>query len=161
MKIFMGICCFLVCSAAQAQDFFQGEIHSQIFVKINFDGHRLASRDDSLKLGFRIDQKFHAGEPPVGWIFHPITLNRRPLVDVEFSSRTGYFSKFTVGGVDTLLYRTIMHANGETSLEPYAFDIAQVAIGAGIIAGAGYGIYVLAGGGGNDEAAPPPVVEPD
>ena len=66
---------------------------------------------------------------------------RRSLVDIEVSSRTKYFSRFTVGGVDALTYRTTLNANGEPIKWPMGLSTEQM-VGVGIIAAAlGYYVY--------------------
>jgi len=141
MKAVFAFLCLISFSSLQAQDLYQDDITAMLSAKFTFGGEKKASRDDSFKLGFAVDHSYL-----------PVNRNneiklfgdrsfRRSLVDIEISSRTKYFSRFRVGGVDALTYRTTLNANGEPVKWPMGLSTEQM-VGIGIIAGAlGYYVY--------------------
>lgn len=51
-------------------------------------------------------------------------------VDIRYTRSTRFFSRFTVGGVDALTYRTVHNADGSTSSMPFGLSTQTVIIGA-------------------------------
>ena len=74
----------------------------------------------------------------------------QPLVDIEFSSKTKYFSKFNLGGIDALTYRTVLNQNGESTRWPMGLSTMQVVIGGAVVAIGGYFLVAEVIADGND-----------
>lgn len=141
MKAVFAFLCLLSFSTLQAQDFYQDDITAMLTAKFTFDGEKKASRDDSFKLGFAVDHSYLQVNRNSEMNLMGDHSVRRSLLDIEISSRTKYFSRFTVGGVDALTYRTTLNANGEPVKWPMGLSTEQM-VGIGIIAGAlGYYVY--------------------
>ncbi len=77
----------------------------------------------------------------------------RPLVDIEYSTRTRFFSKFNLGGVDSLTYRTVLNQNGESSRWPMGLSTTQMVIGGAVVVVGGYFLIeeVIADGSDTDD----------
>jgi hypothetical protein len=126
--------------AVQAQGLMQEDLNGFLYIKKEFGGAS-SKQDTGLKLGFTIN---HSYLPLDGLnrvtLMSPAAVHS-PLVDVQYSYKTGYFSRFNVGGVDTLTYRTVLNQNGETSSWPMGLSTTQVVIGGIVAVVGGYFIY--------------------
>lgn len=141
MKAVVAFLCLFSISALQAQGIYQDDITAMLSAKFTFDGAKKSDRDDSFKLGFAVNHSHMQVNRLGGMSFKDDGSFRRSLVDIEISSRTKYFSRFRVGGVDALTYRTTLNANGEPVKWPMGLSTEQM-VGIGIIAGAlGYWVY--------------------
>lgn len=166
MKLPLLIIMLLVFGAAQAQDIYRDDINSLLYIKTTFGGYSTPQRDDSLKLGFTVNQSQVGLDSLDGFnLASPDSMHFK-LVDIEFSSGSGYFSKFTVGGVDALTYERILHADGSSSDSPNGLSDDRIIFGL-ILGGAlGYGIYMATNddddddGDNNDEPCDPQL-DPD
>lgn len=141
MKPVLALLCLFTVISVQAQDIYQNDITSMLFVKYTFAGDKSADRDNGLKLGFTVNHSYTALDrmgrinPYGDYSF------QRKLLDVEVSSQTRFFSKLRVGGVDALTYRTVLNADGEAERWPMGLSKEQL-LGIGILAGAvGYWVY--------------------
>lgn len=135
MKAVIAFLCLFTISAVQAQDIYRNDINAMLFAKLTFDGHRSASKDDSLKFGLSVNNTHTV-------LTRTNRLNltgdhsyQRSLLDIEVSSRTKYFSKFTLGGVDALTYRTTYNYYGEAIKWPMGLNTDEI-----------FGIAIIAGG---------------
>ena len=135
MKAVFALLCLFSFSTLQAQDIYQDDITAMLSAKFTFDGAKKADRDDSFKLGFAVDHSYLPVNRTGGMNLAGDRSYRRSLVDIEVSSMTKYFSKFTLGGVDALTYRTTLNANGEPIKWPMGLSTEQM-VGIGIIAAA-------------------------
>ncbi|MFQ5661591.1 MAG: hypothetical protein ACE5GZ_14360 [Gammaproteobacteria bacterium] len=150
MRFVLAFLCFTSLGAVQAQDLFQNDFNSLLYVKVTFDGKHSSDRDDSMKLGFTINHSSAVVERLGGMnLMSPHSLHR-PLVDVEFSSKTRYFSKFKIGGVDTLIYRTVMNADGSSESITSKLSIKHL-VAAVMVAGIAYGIAASVNNDDNDK----------
>ncbi len=62
------------------------------------------------------------------------------LVDIRYTPATRFFSRFTVGGVDALTYRTVHNADGTSSSLPFGLSPQTLILGAIVGAAIGYEI---------------------
>ena len=141
MKAVFAFLCLFTFSATQAGEIYQNDINAILSATFSFGGVKKESRDDSFKLGFTVNQSSMPVSRTGGINLAGNSSFRRSLVDIEISSRTKYFSRFMVGGVDALTYRTTMNVNGEPIKWPMGLSWEQM-LGVGIIAAAlGYYVY--------------------
>ncbi len=74
-------------------------------------------------------------------ILNPFTKHYLSLLDIQYSSQTNYFLQFKFGGVNALIYKYVMNADGTTTL---------VVISVVVAAAIGYGIHEATNNDDND-----------
>ena len=140
MKAVITFLCLVAFCNAGAQEIHQNDIQSLLYIKASFGGQNKADRDDSVKLGFTINHTQTSFDQMGRSVIDGRTF-KRSLLDIEFSNRTRYFSKFRIGNVDALRYRTVMNADGEGIQWPAGLSTPQVVAIA--ILGVGLGYYII------------------
>lgn len=135
MKAVFAILCLFTFSAAHAQDLYRNDLNAMLFAKLSFGSHSSETRDNSLKFGLSINNTRMAVNRTDRLDLTGDQSYQRPLLDIEVSSRTKYFSKFTIGGVDALTYRTTYNYFGEAIKWPMGLNTDEV-----------FGLAILAGG---------------
>jgi len=136
----VAIVIFISFSAVQAQEVFQNDFNSLLYVQVSFDGENKASEDDSMKLGLTVNNTYASVSNMGGvnlFAGNNLSVN---YLDIQLSSKTKYFSKFNISGVDALTYRTVMNANGTSSSWVSGLSTTQIVLGAIAGAAIGYGI---------------------
>ena len=152
MKTLIALICLLSLGSARAQNYYQDDINSMLFIKKEFGGSS-KHYDKSFKFGFTVNHS----QARLGRMGQFNLLSRdtihRPLVDIEYSSQTRFFSRFNLGGVDSLTYRTVLNQNGESSRWPMGLSTTQMVIGGVVVAVGGYFLVaeVIADGSDSDD----------
>ena len=136
MKAVFAFLCLFTISTVQAQDLYRNDINAMLTAKFTFDGNKDSSRDDSFKLGFTVNHSHIAVNRTGAMNLTGDGSWRQSLLDIEVSSRTRYFSRFKVGGVDALTYRTTLNAFGKPIKWPLGLNTDEI-IGIGILAAVG------------------------
>lgn len=151
-------------SVAQSQDIYTDDINSMFYVKSMFgSSNQSAKIGDSLTFGFSVNQSLVNVDGLKGFNLASSDSVHRSLVDIEFSPNTRYFSRFNIGGVDALTYKTVMHANGTGSNSPDGVSSDRIILGLIFGAAVGAGIYFALddddddNGGGLIQPPPPPL----
>lgn len=134
MKAVFAFLCLFTFSTVQAQDLYRNDINAMLFAKLTFDGHKSASRDDSLKFGLSINHTHTLLNRTNRLNLTGDHSYKSSLLDIEVSSRTKYFSKFMIGGVDALTYRTTYNYYGEAIKWPMGLNTDEI-FGIGILVG--------------------------
>ena len=152
MRVVITLFCLIALGSAQAQNFNRDDVNAMLVFKKEFDGGS-NDYDKSLKLGFSVNHS-HGLTDRMGRLdlMSPNTLHR-PLVDIEYSFKTRYFSKFNLGGVDALTYRTVLNQNGEPTRWPMGLSTTQMIIGGVVVVAGGYFLIseVIADGSDDDD----------
>jgi hypothetical protein len=149
MKALIALFCLMLLGSAQAQNFYQDDVNSMLFIKKDFGGSS-SNYDKSLKFGFAVNHsQVHVGRMGRLNLISPNTIHR-PLVNIEYSTQTRYFSKFNLGGVDALTYRTVLNQNGEATRWPMGLSTTQMVIGGAVVAVGGYFLVAEVIADGND-----------
>lgn len=152
MKTLIALICLFSLGAAQAQNVYQDDVNSMLFIKKEFGGGS-KNYDKSFKFGFTVNHsQARIGRMGQLNLNSPDTVHR-PLVDIEYSTQTRFFSRFNLGGVDSLTYRTVLNQNGESSRWPMGLSTTQMVIGGVVVAVGGYFLIaeVIADGSDTDD----------
>lgn len=139
MKQLITLLIVVLSGGLQAQDVYQDETQALLYFKIPFSASN-TYEDTSLKMGFTVDTQYseaYLSQQPAA--FNPAQHPFNHLA-IEYSTRTKYFSRFNVGGIDALTYQTVLNADGSTTQWPMGLSTTQVVLGA--IAGAGIGYLI-------------------
>lgn len=149
MKQLITLLIVVLSGGLQAQDVYQDDMQALLYFKVPFSASN-NNEDTSLKMGFTIDTLY-----PEAYLSHqPAAFNpaQRPYnhLAIEYSTRTQYFSRFDVGGIDALTYQTVLNADGSTTQWPMGLSTTQIVLGAIAGAGIGYLICELVCGGDDD-----------
>lgn len=141
MKFPLLIIMLLTVGAIQAQDLYTNDLNTMLYIRGTFGGNGEVQTDNSMKFGFTVNQSYVNVGGLAGFsLANPENRHHR-LVDIEFSPGSGFFSRFTVGGVDALTYERVMHANGSSSNSPNGLSSDRIILGLIFGSALGYGIY--------------------
>ncbi len=147
--IIAAICCIVLShSAYSADELYDSELSGLAYINIPFSGNKGHS---SPTFSFTVTQtpttnitSGIANDPSI-FLINP---NRKALFDVQYNLAERHWSRFAFGGINSLVYDDVLHANGGgPSINP---KLIALGIGAGI------GLYFLL----DDDDDPPPPPHP-
>ncbi|MBI2992754.1 MAG: hypothetical protein HYY48_01085 [Gammaproteobacteria bacterium] len=137
MRAILILGCALLISSAHGQEPFRDDVAAMLYISVPFGANK-QTPESHTALGLS-----------VSW--SPVKVNRltgydagidpakdAAMVDVQFTPKTRFFSKFALGGIDALTYRKVYSADGSSTQWPMGLSTTQVVLGALVAVGVGY-----------------------
>lgn len=148
--IFTAICCIVIShSAYSADELYDSELSGLAYINIPFGGNKAHS---SPTFSFIVTQTpttditSGISNDPSIFLSNP---NRKALFDMQYDLAERHWSRFAFGGINSLVYDDVLHADGGGGGP--AIDPKLIALGIG----AGIGLYFLL----DDDDDPHPCTE--
>ena len=134
--IFTVICCIVLShSVYSADELYHSELSSFAYINIPFSGDK-AYTSPTFNFALTQTPTTHITSDGANYFNNfLINPNRKALLDVQFNLAEKHWSRFAVGGINSLVYDDVLYANGGgPSIDP---KLLALGIGAGV------GLYFL------------------